>query len=259
MSISLKSFIVSVGLAMSLFACTDHRLGGVLSPARLRLKTAEAGSLNSTYTYDSQNRLATLSKNDGSLGVYKYDDVNKYAELRQYVNPADQTSGVHITFPYSFDGTDFTSTTYTFNSYNYFGNTVDVARYSFDPNNKGHIIYVARNTLSPGIDQRSYQYTGENITKRRFSQGRILYGDKVYEYDNKINPFFGSTDPDIDDIQRFSRNNVVKTTLSPPIGTSGIPDQITVYEYEYNSQGLPTKRTIKQGGTEVITYTYEAY
>lgn len=261
MKLPYKIWLIGLGLVASLLACTDHRLGGVLSPAQLRLKTV-SGLLNNTYTYDSQNRLATISKPTGGLVVFAYDDVQKYAELKQFDNAADQTSGTRITFPYSFPNKDFSTTIYTFLGTipNYY-NPVDEVRYTVDPLTPSHVRSVTRYYNSSQRDVRVYQYTGENISKGTFSFGRVSLGDKIYEYDDKVNPFFGSTDPDLDDIQRFSRNNVVKITsvYPPPPVVGGYPDEVITYNYEYNQQGLPTKRTTTRGGTGVITYTYESY
>ena len=253
------NWLIALGLAMSLLACTDHRLGGALSPAQLRLKTI-TGSLNNTYSYDSQNRLATIAKPTGGLVVFAYDDVRKYAEYKQYDNAADQTSGTRITFPYSFPNQDFSTTIYTFSSTipNYY-NPVDEVRYTVDPLLPSHLRSVTRYFMSTQRDVRVYDYRGDNITKGTFSTGRISLGDKAYEYDDKINPFFGSTDPDLDDIQRFSRNNVVKITSSYPPIAGGYADQVVTYQYEYNQQGLPTKRTTTQGGTDITSYVYESY
>lgn len=259
MKFKYTNWLIGLGLITSLLACTDHRLGGVLSPVQQRLKTV-SGSLNSTYTYDSQNRLATISKPTGGLSTFIYDDVQKYTEVRQFANASDQANGTRTTFPYSFPNKDFTTTIYSFNNgaTNYYS-MIDEIHYTVDPLTPSHLRSVTRYYYSTQRDVRVYEYTGDNITKGTFSFGRVSLGDKTYEYDNKINPFFGSTDPDIDDIQRFSRNNVVKITSTYPPIAGGYPDEVITYAYEYNQQGLPTKRTTTQGGTGVTTYSYESY
>ena len=259
MLLKYTTYFIGFVLAISLLACTDHRLGGALSPSRFRLRTVTS-SLNTTYTYDNQNRLATISKSSGVLSVFAYDDIQKYADLKQFSSAADQTTGIRITFPYSFPNKDFTSTIYSFfstNPYNY--NQIDQTSYRVDPLTPSHIQAVTRYLNSSQQDVRVYAYTGDNITTGRFTLGRVSEGTKTYEYDGKINPFFGSTDPDLDDIQRFSRNNVVKITSSYPPIAGGYPDQVITYQYEYNQQGLPTKRTTVEGGRDVATYGYESY
>ncbi|WP_198175013.1 hypothetical protein [Spirosoma arboris] len=61
----------------SLYEDSTSRLqvGFLVSSTPLRLKTVHGGSINTTYTYDSQNRLSTVSKADGSLAVIAYGDL----------------------------------------------------------------------------------------------------------------------------------------------------------------------------------------
>lgn len=258
MKLNYINWLLCLGVAMSLLACTDHRLGGNLSPAQLRLKSV-SGSLNRTYTYDGRNRLATTAKANGALDVFDYDDVQQFAQVRQFANAADQTRGTRITFPYSFPNRDFFTTYYSFSgSATDPGNQVDQTAYFVDAAKPTQLLGVTRNYLTNNRDFRQYQYSGDNITKATFGIGRVMLGDRLYEYDNRLNPFFGSTDPDLDDIQRFSRNNVVKVTYYPS-GVSAPATEVISYGYEYNPQGLPTKRTTTQGGTDVTTYSYESY
>lgn len=258
MKLKYINWLLVLGLAMSLPACTDHRLGGSLSPAQLRLKTV-SGSLNRTYTYDSRNRLATATTAAGALDMYVYDEVQQSAQVKRFVNPADQTQGTRITFPYTFPNQNFTINYYSFSSTTAgLGNYVDQDQYAVNPSNPTQVSSIRRYTLTnPLLDRRSYQYTGDNVTNEGYSSGRIVNLNRVYEYDSNINPFFGSTDPDLTDIQRLSRNNVVKVTTTDPVNAQY--SEVVSYSYEYNQQGLPTKRTTTQGGTDVTTYSYESY
>lgn len=96
--------------------------------------------------------------------------------------------------------------------------------------------------------------TGENITTANSVSGRTVLLFGKLEYDDKLNPFFGLMDPNIDPIQQFSRNNRVKFT-------DNLTNTVTTYVYEYNQQGLPIKRTAtrNENTLEVLTYTYESY
>ena len=180
--------------------------------------------------------------------------------LPQYPNPEDQTTGSALLFPYSTTGrTSYPTYTYAIirsnlaiitNSENYFlsasGHVNSIWR---GPGN------VVTNPNQFDTHVYSFTYTRENIAtivRNTFKSNDYI---NVYEYDTKINPFFGSTDPSLDDTQRFSLNNVTKITTIYPNSTQ----QTVVYQYEYNQQGLPTKRTTIQGGTDVFIYIYETY
>lgn len=258
MRLKFTPYLLALAVAIGLLSCTDHRLGGVLSPAPLRLKTV-SGFLNSTYTYDGQNRLATITKATGALDVFVYDDGQQFAQVRQFASAADQTQGIRLTFPYRFPNQDFLTTYYSFSSSTIgLGSQVDQTAYFVNPARPTQLQGVTRNYLSSTRDVRVYEYTGDNITKGTFIIGRVTLGDRIYEYDDKINPFFGSTDPALDDLQRFSRNNVVKITpVAPPGGGPASP--VISYSYEYNPQGLPTRRTTTQGSSDVSTFLYEPY
>ncbi|MVM39906.1 hypothetical protein GO730_23685 [Spirosoma sp. HMF3257] len=261
-------FVVVLGLVVSLFACSDHRLGGSLSPARLRLKTVVGGGQNTTYSYDSQNRLATISKADGSLGVFSYGDLlekysytfpgGQHTYFSEFPNAADRSTGLITPYPNVFDGTSFSVKRYSIINSNIGPLVADATfGYGFDASKRLTGYYKSNGNddalFRVGIGVLSY--TGENITKVYSASGRVTLKDVLLEYDDKINPFFGLMDPNIDPVQRFSRNNRVK------LNDTNLANGTTIYEYEYNQQGLPTKRTAKQGSTviEVLTYTYESY
>ncbi|GAB4004722.1 hypothetical protein GCM10028808_02930 [Spirosoma migulaei] len=266
MRTSITPLVIALGFLVSLFACSDHRLGGSLSPVRLRLKTVAGGGLNTTYTYDSQNRLASISKADGSLGIISYGDPDhKYSAngldntlFVQLPNPADQTTGAITLYPRNLDGTTFSATKYSLVNSRPGNYRFQNYQYTFDANRHISTIYSVDPNVNPSGDFFTFTYTGENITRGAYSYvgGHFNAGVFAYEYDDKINPFFGLLDPDIDPLDRFSRNNRVKSSSS---SFSNTP--VTTYEYEYSSQGLPTKRTTKQDGTivSVLTYTYESY
>ena len=258
MKLNFSSLLITVGFAIILFSCTDHRLGGDLSPARLRLKTVQSGTAITTYIYDNQNRLSTISKSDGSLSVLSYDDLGKqYTYYSEYLNASDQTKGLVTLYPYTLDGTTFSAKQYPIlNSAPYKGVTIATFNYGFDANKHINEYY-----KSDGDDNAAarigagYTSSGENIATSTAFSGRTNSPGYLYGYDDKINPFFGLMDPTLDPAQRFSRNNVVKADLT------GYPNNLMTYAYEYNPQGLPTKRTATSNNTvtTVLTYTYESY
>ena len=267
MRISTRLWFVAVYLLLNLSACFDHQLGGPFSPARLRLKTVQGAAINTTYTYDSQNRLATIAKADGSLGVFAYGDPDKhyvYTDTEKdftyfilYPNPADKTTGEITRLPLTLSGTTFQADTYPLiNSKLYQPTKLRYTTYSFDVSKRISSVY--RYLSGPVGDNFAYAYPAENSIHEvlNYSGGHFTVSYKL-DFDSKINPFYGLFDPDLDALEVFSRNNLVTTTLT----SDPTPKVVTVYDYEYNAQGLPTKRTTKQGTNpdETLTFTYESY
>ncbi|MBN8824014.1 MULTISPECIES: hypothetical protein [unclassified Spirosoma] len=268
MQTSTLSAIVALCLLLNLSSCLNHDSPESLAPVRLRLKNVQGNSVNTTYTYDNQNRLATITKADGSFGVFAYGDPDKkfvntdaekdFTYFILYSNPADRTTGEITRLPQTLNGTNFQADTYPLvNSKLFLSWKSRYTTYSFDANK--HVTSIFRYSTAPTGDSYSYTYTGENITKNitRLSGGHFV-SSYTFDYDDKINPFYGLLDPGLADIQAFSRSNVVTTAYT---SEPSIPNPVTAYKYEYNAQGLPIKRTVKQGVNvgEVLTYTYESY
>ena len=256
-------------LVATLLSCTDHRTSNP-SPSQLRIKTVSSSSFTKTYSYDSQNRLTTIDRSDGSLGLFVYGDPEmKYVReeadknFTYYINypvGTDRTRGTINQLPLDLGSSSFTSTTYNLFESKFFksGNSENVLiSYSIDANKRIQS-YFKRINSGNGQQADEFQYTGDNISFGRFTQaaGRFIQ-NVTFEYDGKSNPFFGLPDPDILETRRYSRNNVTISTIT----NFGYTNPITNYQYEYNQQGLPTKITVKnnQGPDEVGFYTYESY
>lgn len=235
--------------------------------------TSQNGGINYTYTYsyDSQNRPVSISRvvnGTNSLAVIAYGDpqlryVNTQPEANrtfyvEYPNPADQTQGQATLYPLPLDGVSFTVKRYSLLNGKVFYSIYDrTYQYNFDASKR--ISGFSDIGNSSPIDQNNYgyTYTGDNVTTEQFSTaaGHGVRGTATYTYDGQPNPFFGLLDPAIDQTTRFSRNNITSVTYS----TTSLPN--VAYAYEYNAQGLPTKRTATTNGTIVgtIAYTYENY
>ena len=216
--------------------------------------------MNTTYTYDSQHRPATITKADGSLSVYSYNEGTKTTQLNQYPDPADRTTGTAWVFPSNFgDFSPFIVRLYPITN-SVISSPVAIRNETYELDASNHVTLVLRGPGNTSNSQSGindgYTYTGENITRGSTVNGRSILSTSTYEYDANINPFFGLTDPAIVNTQRFSRNNVVKETKV----MSGSTDLIR-YEYVYNQQGLPTKRTtsVNDVVTETLTFGYESY
>jgi YD repeat-containing protein len=266
MQLNSNRWFISIICLVGLFACTDHRLGGSLSPVRLRLSSttgnASGGILTATYTYDSQNRLSTISRGNNSLGIFSYDDSVKpysttgvYATYKEYPDPADRTTGSAILLSYE-SGYFSTVRHHIINSAIYTSVVDKYIYYTLDDNKHVTAAIEQPDRNSSVYYFSNYSYTGDNPTAAQFIAQRSSQYRDVYEYDDKVNPFFGSIDLNLTDVQRFARNNLVKKTSIDPNGNV----LATVgYQYEYNQQGLPVKRTSIRGNLEIVTYTYESY
>ena len=127
------------------------------------------------------------------------------------------------------------------------------------------------------IDDNTIQatYNGRNITTYTFSNGNLVReedsrGTIVYEYDNKNNwqyknnliiTTFSAFSYPFDAI--FSKNNIVKITVRGSQGEVrpgelSYENTTVTFQYEYNSDGYPTKVTqTKNGRVQKVTeYQY---
>lgn len=271
-------FLLVTLFATGLSSCLDHRLGGPASPARLRLRSLQsttqtgANTFTYTYSYDSLNRTVSIDRiNDGQTGraVIVYGDPQQQYTFMandtrilylDYPSPSNQQTGSITPYPANWQGANFSTSRYGVVGTKI--NTSVVIRsyeFSFDAD-KQPSSYVDRGSGPTDLNTFSYRSTNNNVTfeQYRYAAGRGDFGTATYSYDNKPNPLFGLLDPSVDLIQRFSRNNVlIRDNASGRSNMSGI----TTYTYDYNTQGLPTKRTATYGGavTETLLYTYESY
>lgn len=273
------TLVVLLSMA-GLLACNPQATQLSPSPVtsvQYRLKSVQNTTQNSignytyTYSYDGQNRPVSINRvNDGvsSLAVITYGDqqlnyVNTAPEANrtfyvEYPDPADQTQGQVTLYPLPLDGVDFVAKRYYLLNAKVFYSAYDrTYQYYFDANKRINGFNDIGNSSPIDQNNYSYEYTGENVTGEQFSTaaGHGLHGTATYTYDTQLNPFFGLLDPKIDPARRFSRNNAVSILYS----TTSLPT--TTYAYDYNAQGLPTKRTTTYNGavTETLTYTYENY
>ncbi|QKZ13562.1 hypothetical protein [Spirosoma sp. KUDC1026] len=277
MKLSLSTSFFTLLLAVSLFSCTDHRLGGPASPARLRLQSLQSATPTGTaaylytYSYDSQNRPVSINRavaGVNTLAIIAYGDPQqKYTYVSndtrtlylEYPNSADQRDGTITPYPSMPTGTSFATTKYgLLNSKIYTSNVVRNYNYTFNASQQ----LTEYSEVGSGTDVNTFKYTttGDNITAEQYSYsaGRGDTGTVTYTYDDRPNPLFGLLDPTVSNTQRLSRNNVLtKTNASQKNFNSGL----TTYAYEYNGQGLPTKRTATYNGSviETLTYNYESY
>ena len=256
--------LVTAIFTIGLGACTEQKV----DTPRWRLKSVQLdGKTTKEYTYDDQNRLVIINNPDyGVFVTNQYDDsLKKFVQINQYPIHSDKTTGTSFRFPYPLSRTSFMvqirpiKNSIVDNSY--YG-VIESASYGYDDLRNHLSIYRWKGvtTGGSGLKESDYWFTGENSTTETFHYPNNYADTTLYEYDDKINPFYLSIDPQIDDIARFSRNNVIKKTAYW-YPSNSIPAQQYSYEYEYNQQGLPSKQVLKQSSKvlAVYTYTYESY
>ncbi len=249
MSASLRTWLVALLLGSGLVSCTDHQLRP-LSPLGFRLKTVETvNGSNATFNYDKGNRVESYTSNAGP-GLFYYDDQSRYVRY-DIPNMQIPSESIRARFTYSPGSNNFTVDLFTFNgaSESKFGSKV----YSVDSNKR----VTGSSIEGPAIAfyRVTYQYTGDNITTAVGSNLGGNVSNRLYEYDDKPNPYYGLIRLDIDELRTYSRNNVTKITELLQGGGTRV---VAEYVYQYNAQGLPTQVTTKSG-TELTRFTYESY
>lgn len=248
MTTNLRIFLIGMLLTCSLLACTDHRLRP-LSPSNLRLRTTNninspSSPFSTEYNYGPNNRVTSFTTSLGTRGVFTYGERDQYRQFDYFYQLTDESRGERTRFQYSQDEKTLTVSSNFFQNGNH-GSTFQTTTYELDADRRLLSSYTGDGPTSVAS---TYRYTGGNITNQRTVAGRTV-NSVGYEYDDKPNPYYGLIAPDIGEIRRFGRNNIIKITN----GTA-----ITEYVYEYNAQGLPTKAS-RKGGSEEVRFTYESY
>lgn len=231
----------------TMLACTDHALRP-LSALGFRLKTIVQASGSTTLTYDQNNRVASFTNSFGQKGLFSYDDQGRYTEYRLLADAQNPAIGTRMLFTYTNGTNDFTFNRYSFNPLletQYASGT-----YRFDSNKR----VIGFSELIPLLNVHTYEYTGANITTVTFTVIRSQTS-RMYEFDDKPNPFYGLILPGLDEFLRYNRNNVTKVTGLDQTGGKQVLEE---YVYEYNDRGLPTKVT-KKDGTGEIRFSYESF
>ncbi len=246
MSRIIRIQLTALLLINTLWGCTDHS-SRPLTPLRLRLKTTTSANFDGTttqnsFTYDAQNRLIAYSEGNDTRGTITYNAQNQY----QRIDFVRGSATYRTDFTYQTFAGGSRSVTAVTNQVFQNGVTglADTRTYSFDANNRlTRSSYAPAGSTPIGETISIYTYTGENITQVQANAIRTV-ATYLYEFDDKPNPFYGLVGAGIDEVRRYSRNNLVKYTP--------VPSASYIYSYEYNAQGLPTK-------IDNVTLTYESY
>ncbi|GEM_PF-5778448 len=229
-----------------------------------------------TYTYDAQNRLTKIDRvRNGQVGqaLISYGDPQRTyvgaggnADYTFYIDQAtlsDPTTWSVTRYPLTLDGTNFVAGKYG----TYIGPVINTQyniinyqyRFDTDKHLKSFETSGGPNSGISDYNISQFTYSGDDVGSETYSYsaGHGDSGGITYIFDNKPNPFYSLLDPAISVIERFSQHN----TTSQDVASFRTGLSSTRFAYEYNAQGLPTKRTTNNNGvvTETLAYTYEKY
>ncbi|QJD80057.1 hypothetical protein [Spirosoma rhododendri] len=248
-------------------ASTAASFSQVTGLARLRIKSVGTESRKTVYSYDSQNRLASIISADGNRVECIYGDNEKrYLDIRLYYGLGDY--GTTTQWPYDYPNPTSGSSRQGIvrqikngkvdSTWNGITNGIS---YSLTTDN----LYITMWLGPPpgntsGLQHFRYSYDGRNLTRQYFNYVNNPIYITSYEYDDKINPFYLSIAPTISETARFSYNNVTKISISQTPYQATPVSSLTTFSYEYNSRGLPVRRTATTDGkSSTVDYTYETY
>ncbi|GAB3925748.1 DUF4595 domain-containing protein [Larkinella terrae] len=296
-------------VATQFSACDDHLPGS--EPSRLRVKSLTqelpdvAGrtllaptSTVSTFAYDSQGRLSTITTNrSGAVetSTCQYDAQNRLSQLKRTIvanPPAGSDSEEQYMYSYNSDG-QVSELTYT-------NNGVSGGSWVLTPtyNAANQMISSTKQFTTSGLthtENHTFAYTDNNLTSFTATSSTnakqtVINGtlETTYTYDTRLNPFYGvfavpAPGPvaslptggvynyetyygGLTNLFNLSPNNVASSQSASVITTGSLPPGPTVntavtYSYTYNGSNLPTSRIKKTNGVveETLYYEYETY
>ena len=233
---------------------------------------AVAATLTSCQKDDNDNvkvkLLETLTGPYGAFDKFEYDSQNRLSKYTRYNSGGELLETRALTY----SGNDLVKTEFNsaqLHEYTKSGNKItailssDVTQ-TWDLNNDGQLIkYVGE--IVGNSQVINYLYQNGNIVKYTYVYTYAEGGTHEvildeYKYDDIKSPMYNCTTPQWYLIYSFmdisTANNVTEEKWSV---NSDIGVQTNRYEYEYDSDGYPTKRTIthSNGSKEVTEYAYK--
>jgi filamentous hemagglutinin family protein len=264
--------LVALGLQLSLNSCSKDEESTpepTPTPALVLPKkfifTEASYTSTSTITYNGNkmveiNSTYTGEESGTSKSVYTYtgDLITKVAEYENGVL-SDQTD-------YTYENNKLKSSIYARINGQYKSKGVYVYNPDGTVTNESYSINIATGVETKNNDNTILTFANGNLVKGVSIQNQVEYIFKnttTYEYDNK-NSFLKNVlgfNKLIDDELLSQSNNITKKTVlqeSTYQGQAQEPNTyITAYEYVYNSNGYPVKRTYNE--TANITSTLQIF
>lgn len=224
-------------------------------------------SVETTYTYDDNNRLISELSNYGSMTFFQYDGaghiiksgtVDKSGRTNPYV--ADTTS--YYTFEYKGDNVVAYD---QFNSHPGSHQYTETGPGTYDYSNDGKIVTAnffvsGSNATWKGFGADTVTFDSlNNIVKFVDNYFGDTYSSTVYQYDQKHAAFNNPAHVKFPLIlQKFyGANNMTQVTISDKDGV-----HTSTYTYQYNADGYPTSMTANEyqgvsSGNITYTDTYQ--
>ena len=221
----------------SIFSCSSDEPSTTEEPGtNFKLKKITSGNQYQTFHYVGNN-ISYTEEIESSGEIYKSEFIyenNKLIKLKRYINNVYQSNN-DLFFQYTNEKITTSSS--------YEDNILFSHQYTY--NSSGQM------TIDAQYDDGVYN-SEETFTY--FSNGNIeshshsaFTGTYYYTYDNKSNPLYYAFPESLSKIWAISKNNEI--SKSPNY----------TFEYEYNSNNLPTKKITKMNGNIIATELYEYY
>ncbi|MVM36627.1 hypothetical protein GO730_01345 [Spirosoma sp. HMF3257] len=275
---------ISLLLITSLLACSDHRIPG-LSPSRLRLKTLiqqNGRQLVSEFQYNPQGQLSGIKtlKSDSTQrenSTYTYDSQNRLSQIQRVIQikfPADPLKIQTESYTFSYTGAGQIA------EIRYTNSTAVGLLFVCKP------IYDAANQIVGnqvdsynGYESRQftskYIYANSNLTAAHITFSPSSYFDYTFTYDSNINPFYGIILP-TGSVDIAPAPNDPITVFVYPAKNQGIANLLSLsrnnvlndgyneYIYTYNNVGLPISRSARSPLPDhsvrgTLFFEYESY
>lgn len=223
-----------------------------------KLRTYDIETLTAGIEYDSKGRIqssyflqsrANVSKAEynkqGRMIKLKFPNSNNLNPVGFYYEYEYNSLGMPITIgTWRIDPNPVNAAKGIFNQterinleYDVNGNLIKRSYY-YDPNNTG-TPYLGWYVVN------QYDGRGNISTSKQYSNNNLLTSLSEFEYDDKINAFLPVlyVNPNYFTFHRFifNRNNATKQINK---NADGSIDSITIFAYEYNAQGVPTKQMV---------------
>ena len=224
-------------IALSLFSCSSDDKGSSSEPTNNhKLKKITSGNQSQTFYY-SGNNISYTEESEISGEIYKNEFVyenNKLVKLKRYINNVYQSNN-DLFFQYTNEKITTSS--------GYEDNILFSHQYTY--NSLGQMTIDAQYDNGVYNSEETFTYfSNGNIESHSHS---AFTGTYYYTYDNKSNPLYFALPESLSKIWAISRNNEI--SKSPNY----------TFEYEYNSNNLPTKKITKMNGNLIETELYEYY
>ena len=215
--------------------------------------------------------LETVTNPSGEYGKYEYDSQNRLTKYSRYNGSGELLE----TRTHTYIGNDLDKVMYSSSEitviykYTKIGNHITAipGTQSWDLNSDGHLVKYEE-VIGGNSQIRDYLCQNGNLVKLTYVYNHESGGTDnsitEYKYDDKKSPMYNCTTPQwyliysFPDLMIGTKNNMTEEKWIVDLDT-GAETNTYEHEYEYDSDGYPTKRisTYSNGNKGVTDYTYK--